>query len=92
VRFTVTAEVEAEQINRGRVHLLPDRFQAAICRCGAMSVAARPSPVHIHTPAGPVPLKHGDWLVEGTTGKVFLVPAGRFTQTYKPCTDGKEVS
>jgi hypothetical protein len=87
VRYRVRAEVEAERVDRDKLHHLSPEFRAAVCHCPAVTrdICGGPYPdAHVHGPHGPVAIKDGDYIVKGVTGLFFPVAVDDFTALYEP--------
>lgn len=87
MKYRVLAEVDAERIDRDKLHRFSAEFRAAVCWCRAVTrvIGGQTlSDAHVHTANGPAVLQDGHWLVRGVTGGFFTVEPEVFTATYEP--------
>jgi len=71
-------EIEAERVDRDKLHRLSPEFRSAICHAvcdGALLYDNGYAEPHLHVAAGPSPRRvgDGDWLVRDSAGGFCLV-------------------
>jgi hypothetical protein len=82
--------VEAERVDRDKLHRLSPEFLAAVCHetCGQGEFRyenGRAQP-HVHTLEGVMHVSDGDWLVKGVQGEFYPVKPDIFAATYEAVT------
>jgi hypothetical protein len=84
-----TAEVEAERVDRDKLHRLSPEFRAAVQHDECPGVPLYENGLgqpHVHTPEGPLPVSDGDWLVKVPGGDFYPCAADLFAENYEPVT------
>jgi hypothetical protein len=87
--------IDAERVDRDKLHRLSPGFRAAVCRCMAITrdIAGEPRPdPHVHTLEGPMRVPDGSWLIKGIAGEFYACAPDIFEATYEPVDDGEEVT
>lgn len=84
--------VEAECVDRDKLHHLSPEFRAAVCH-GVCDKGERKydngyAMPHVHTLEGAIHLSDGDWLIKGVQGEFYPVKPDIFAATYEPVSDG----
>jgi len=83
--------VDAERVDRDKLHRLSPEFRAAVCHCPAITrdIGGEPRPdAHVHTLEGPMRIPDGSWLIKGVAGEFYAIDPAIFAATYEPAGQG----
>lgn len=79
--------IDAERVDRDKLHRLSPEFRAAICRCPIVTWEIEGKTyrdAHVHTLEGPMRVPDGSWLIKGVAGEFYACGPDIFQATYEP--------